>query len=484
MKIAFVSAEITPFAKVGGLADVSAALPAALHKAGHDVRVFVPLYRRAKTPERIFEPVAGMERVVLKIGPHRVIFGVKTSVLPQSDLPVHFIDCPGLYDREGVYTQDADEHFRYVALCYAALAACQHMGFSPDILHANDWQTALLPLILNTRMAWDHNRFANTKTVLTIHNLAHQGMFPASTVADTGLADSAHLFHQDQLREGVINYLLTGILYSTAVTTVSPTYAREIQTDLGGGMLAPFLRARKSTVVGVLNGIGADEWNPETDADIEQNYSSATLDDKEKNKQALLEELGLPYIPNLPVFGVVSRLTWQKGLELIVSALPTFLAAGKLQLVVLGSGAGLYEQQFSLLQRRFPRQVCFYRGFSNKLAHRIEAGADVFLMPSRFEPCGLNQMYSLRYGTVPIVRQTGGLADTVVPFNPQTQRGTGFVFRPLTAAALGRAVQQALAVWPHRRVWRQLQLNGMQVDFTWDRQVKVYEELYGRVLTL
>lgn len=484
MKIAFVTAEITPFAKVGGLADVSAALPAELHRRGHEVRVFAPLYRRARTPDRVFTAVDGLDRVEFKVGPHTLIFGVKTATLPESSLVVHFIDCPGLYDREGIYTEDPDEHFRYIALCYAALSVCQRMGFSPDIVHANDWQTALLPLILKARLSWDKNRFSNTKSVLTIHNLAHQGVFSAETLADTGLQDSAHLFHQDQLKAGVINYMLTGILYATAVTTVSPTYAREIQTDLGGGMLAPFLRARRSTVVGILNGIGADEWNPETDRDIKQQYSAASLDAKEENKRDLLAQMGLPYAAGTPVAGIVSRLTWQKGLELVPAALMPFLAAGRLQLVVLGSGASLYEGQFMELQRRFPKQVSFYRGFSNKLAHMIEAGADLFLMPSRFEPCGLNQMYSLRYGTAPVVRKTGGLADTVQPFDVATGAGTGFVFDLLSAASLAAAVNRALQVWPHRTAWRRLQLNGMAQDYTWTKQVSVYEELYRRALTL
>ncbi len=484
MRIAFVTSEIAPFAKVGGLADVGGALPVELHRRGHEVLVIAPLYRRSRQGGFAFEPVAGLERIPLNFGPYRAHFGLATAVLPQSDLKVYFVDNPALYDREGIYTEDADEHLRYIALCYAALAVCQHMGFSPDIVHANDWQTALLPLILKARVAWDRQRFEKTKSVLTIHNLAHQGVFGAQVLPDTGLADSAHLFHQDQLNEGIINLMLTGILYATAVTTVSPTYSREIQRDDTGGMLASFLRARSSTVVGILNGIGADEWNPETDAEIDQNYSIDTLDRKEANKRDLLRQVKLPYVPNLPVAGMVSRLTYQKGLELVFGALPPLLKDGRLQLVVLGSGASSYERHFQALQHQFPKQVCFYRGFSNRLAHLIEAGADMFLMPSRFEPCGLNQLYSLRYGTVPVVRRTGGLADTVIPFNPTTGQGTGFVFEQLSSTSLYGAIRQALAVWPNRPAWRQLQINGMRQDYTWARQVVAYEELYRRVVDL
>ncbi|MEL7369845.1 MAG: glycogen synthase GlgA [Myxococcota bacterium] len=483
MQVAFVSSEIAPFAKVGGLADVSAALPQALAQRGHDVRVFAPLYRRARAGDYTFEKVEGLESLEASFGPHRVPYSIKTSVLPGTDLKIYFVDCPPLYDREGIYTNDPDEHLRYVTLCYAAMNVCQHMGFSPDIVHANDWQTGLLPLILNVRMAWDRQRFAKTKTVFTIHNLAHQGAFGANTLADTGLEDAANLFHQDQLNAGVINYMLTGILYASAVTTVSPTYAKEIQRDETGGSLAGFLRARSESVVGILNGIDANEWNPDDDAHVDHPYSADSLDGKEKNKRQLLEELGLTYDPKIPVAGIVTRLTWQKGIELVLEALPPLLAEGRIRFVALGSGASNYEYQLTALQKRFPQHVCFYRGFSNRLAHRIEAGADMFLMPSRFEPCGLNQMYSLRYGTVPVVRNTGGLADTVQTFSPTTRQGTGFVFEHATGGSLLRALQAALSVWPHRELWRQLQLNGMRQDFTWNQQVARYESLYRQLLS-
>lgn len=484
LNILFVTAEVAPFAKTGGLGDVSAALPRHLHERGHDVRVFVPLYRRARQGGHRFEPVAELTGLSVRLGPHVVRFSIATSTLPGTNLPIYFVDCPALYDREGIYTGDADEHLRFIVLTWASLIACQHLGFSPDIAHANDWQTALLPLILETRFAWDTERFGKTRTVLTIHNVGHQGAMPPYVLAETGLSDSTHLFHQDQLRAGVVNFLLTGVLYATAVTTVSPTYAREIQTDEMGAGLAPFLRERSSTVIGVLNGIDEHEWNPETDALIPHRYTAASVAEKEWNKKALLEAMGLPYAHHVPVAGIVTRLAWQKGLEIVLEAVPPLLARGELQLVVLGSGATSYEKSLSALQRHFPRRVCFYRGFSNELAHLIEAGADMFLMPSRYEPCGLNQLYSLRYGTVPIVRKTGGLADSVQPFDEHTGEGTGFVFDHYSASGLRWALGRALSVWPKRETWRRLQQNGMRADFSWSSQVRVYEALYQRVMEL
>ena len=484
VNILFVTSEVAPFAKTGGLADVSAALPLQLHRRGHDVRVFLPLYQRVRTPQnesgRKFAEVPGLKDVPLQLGPHAFTFSVVTSPLPGSDLPVYFVDCPRLYDRQSLYTQDADEHLRFLLLGWASLMACQYMRFPPAIVHCNDWQTGLVPLILRTRFDWDR-LLSPARTVLTIHNLSYAGVFPASILPDTGLGDSAHLFHQEQLREGYVSFMVSGLLYADQVTTVSPTYAREIQTDERGGWLAPFLRARHANVAGILNGIDDTEWNPETDPLIPHHYTSDALEGKERNKKALLENLGLPYVPDVPVAGIVSRLAGQKGLELVLEALPEILGRGQLQLVVLGSGAPAYEERFTQLQQRFPRRVCFYRGFSNPLAHLIEAGADLFLMPSRHEPCGLNQMYSLRYGTVPVVRRTGGLADTVRPWNAQTGEGTGFLFDHFTPAGLRWAVLQALETYAQRSAWRRLMKNGMQENFSWDVQVQEYERLYARL---
>ena len=484
MNVLFVSSEVAPFAKTGGLGDVAAALPRALGARGHDVRIVMPMYARVQTPDRKFEPV--IREAVLVLGGTRIVFSVfESSGLPDSNVPVYFVRCSGLYDRQGIYTQDHDEHLRFAVLSWAALVLCQRLGFRPDIVHANDWQTGLLPLLLRTMFAWDR-LFAGTRSVLTIHNIGHQGTFGSHAIADVGLSDASQHFHQEQLREGRINFLLTGILYANALTTVSPTYAREIQTPAHGVGLDGFLRQRREVLFGILNGIDENEWSPETDTRIPHTYAADTLEGKEKNKQALVESAGLRYLPRVPVIGIVSRLAWQKGFDLCMQVLPRVLAKRAVQLVILGTGEPQYEKFFASLAFQFPRQVAYKRSFSEPLAHLIEAGSDMFLMPSRYEPCGLNQMYSLRYGTVPIVHRTGGLADTVTPFDAGRRSGNGFVFDHFDEGGLGFGIAQALAVWgsgegDDRERWRALQRNGMRARFGWNERVTAYEMVYRMI---
>ena len=475
MNVLCVASEMAPFAKTGGLADVMAALPRHLARAGHDVRVFLPLYDTAKVRAADLAPVVDGFEVAL--GPHRYAVQI---VSPGADPLVHFVHCPALYARGGLYTTDDDEHRRFLALCWAALMACQRMGFAPDVIHGNDWQSGFLPLTLKCRFAWDR-LFARARTLLTIHNLNYQGVFAASMVPDTNLADSAHLFHQDQLKEGRVNSLLHGILYADGISTVSPTYSQEIQTPERGAGLDPFLRARSSTVIGILNGVDYDEWSPEFDRHIPHRYSAADLAGKELDKQDLLGKMGLPYQAGVPLIGMISRLAGQKGLELVGEVMPHLLRRHGFQMVVLGSGESRLELMFSQLQRSFPRQVGFYRGFLEPLAHLIEAGADMFLMPSRYEPCGLNQMYSLRYGTVPIVHRTGGLADTVKTWSPAAGAGNGFAFEHHDAAGLTWGVEAALATYRDRATWARLQQNGMAEDFSWSVQARLYERVYQRL---
>ncbi|WP_075097807.1 glycogen synthase GlgA [Sandaracinus amylolyticus] len=478
MRILLVSSEVAPFAKTGGLGDVSAALPRALRALGHEVRVVAPFYQRVRTSGRAFERVLPPSEITL--GAHRYTFSVLASELPGSDVPVLFVDCPALYDRASIYTEDPDEHRRFALLSWAALKLCQYQQWAPDVVHANDWQTALLPLMLQTVFAWDR-LFERTRSVLTIHNIGHQGAFPASILPDTGLADAASSFHQDQLRGGRLNYLLTGILYANAITTVSPTYAREITTVEHGVGLDPFLRARRDVLFGILNGIDPGEWSPERDMRIPFRFSRDDLANKERDKEALMSAMKLPYVRGVPVIGIVSRLVWQKGFELCDAVLPTLLARRDVQVVVLGSGEGRYEELFARLARQHPRKLAFHRGFSEPLAHLIEAGADMFLMPSRYEPCGLNQMYSLAYGTVPIVHATGGLADTVRTWDARTGEGNGFAFEHFDASGLAWALGYALETWNRREQWARLQQNGMRDDFSWTRRVRAYEELYRAI---
>ena len=477
MNILYLTSEVARYAKTGGLADVSAALPQYLKRAGHDVRVFLPYYSRVDDKGAALEVV--LRDIEIRLGPHRYEVSIVRAERP-GDAPVHLVHCPVLYQRASLYTNDPDEHLRFLVLVRAALEACGRMRFAPDVLHANDWQTALAPLTLQVRYSWDRI-FARTQTVLAIHNLNYQGRFGAEIVGDTGLADAAHLFHQDQLREGRMNSLLHGILYAGGIATVSPTYAREIQTAEHGAELDPFLRARSSSVVGILNGVDYAEWSPEHDALIPARFSADDLAGKAVNKAALVARFALPHAATRPVIGIVSRLASQKGFALLEEVMPALLRQHGFQLVVLGSGEPRFERLFGELAEVFPRQVGFHRGFSNELAHLIEAGSDMFLMPSRYEPCGLNQMYSLRYGTVPIVHKTGGLADTVQLWDPRDRTGTGVVFDHYTGDGLRWAVEAALQLYRDPAAWRALMANGMAKNFSWEVQGKLYEDLYRRL---
>lgn len=477
VNILYVTSEAAPFAKTGGLADVSGALPHYLRRAGHDVRVVMPLYGVVSPEAAAFEVVH--RELEIRLGPHRYQVAIVVGERPDEP-PFYFVHCPVLYHRASIYTNDPDEHLRFLVLVRASLEACQRMGFAPDVIHCNDWQSALLPLLLEARYAWDQ-LFRNTRTLLAIHNLNYQGMFGADIVADTGLLDSAHLFHQDQLHAGRLNFLLHGILYANGICTVSPTYAREIQTEQYGAGLDPFLRARSSTVVGILNGVDYAEWDPEIDRYLPHRFSARDRAGKALCKEALCARMGLPHAAGVPVIGIVSRLAGQKGFALLDGVMAGLLLRHGFQLVVLGSGERRFEAMFAQLATAFPRQVAFHRGFSNELAHLIEAGSDMFLMPSVYEPCGLNQMYSLRYGTVPIVHRTGGLADTVEQWNPATGEGTGIVFEHHDAAGLRWAIEAALAAYRDRAGWQRLMDNGMAQDFSWDVQGKLYEELYRRL---
>ena len=484
MNVLFVASEVAPFAKTGGLGDVAAALPRALAGPGrgHDVRIVMPMYGRIKEAEGA-EPV--IRDVSLELGSTRVVFSVHAAELPGTKVPVYLVRCPGLYGRHGIYTEDHDEHLRFALLNWAALIICQRLGFRPDIVHANDWQTSLLPLLLRSVFSWDR-LFAQTAAVLTIHNIGHQGTFDARVLGDIGLANSAHHLHQDQLREGRINFLLTGLLYANAITTVSPSYAREVQRPEHGVGLDSFLRERANVLFGILNGIDEAEWSPDRDPLIPHSFSLENLEGKELNKQAMLERAGMPYFREVPVIGIVSRLAWQKGFDLCFNVLPRLLARRRVQLVVLGTGEPKYEALFKGLSQRFPHQVAYQSKFSEPLAHLIEAGSDMFLMPSRYEPCGLNQMYSLRYGTVPIVHRTGGLADTVHAFDSSRGSGNGFAFEHFDETGLTFALSAALRTWgsgtgKDRETWRKVQANGMQGHFGWNERVAAYEQVYRMV---
>jgi len=363
----------------------------------------------------------------------------------------------------------------------AALDGCQRLKFAPQIVHCNDWHTALIPMLLKTVYAWD-TMFRPTRTVMSIHNIGYQGWFDASTTYDVG-GNIWDLLAPETRAGGGFNWLREGVRNADAVTTVSPTYAAEIATPLGGHGLDVVLRARRDGVVGILNGVDYTEWNPATDRYLKHRYSLQDASGKTQGKRAFLDWLNLPADANAPLLGMVTRLTVQKGIDLLFDVLPEIIATRDLSCVVLGSGEDRYESFFTNLQQRFPDRVVFHRGYSEELAHLIEAASDMFLMPSLYEPCGLNQMYSLKYGSVPIVRRTGGLADSVQHWDAATRRGTGIVFNDFDATAVRWALHTALDLIKDRDAWLQMMRNGMAQDFSWERQSREYVQLYQQLIS-
>jgi starch synthase len=481
LKICLVTAELAPLAKTGGLADVCAALARFFHASGHDVRVLMPRYASIDLSSLDVVAVDYLQDVPVRLGGAEATWSLDTVVLPGSNLPIYLLRCPALYERAGIYTLDPDEYQRFGLLSRAAIEMCQRMAFAPDIFHCHDWHAALAPLYLKSIYAWDR-LFARTRSVLTLHNIGYQGVFPSHVLGDLGLHVAAHDFPSDDLAHGRINFLKTGIVHAHVLTTVSPTYAEEIQGDELGMGLQHLLRARRDSLTGILNGVDYGEWDPASDPRIPQRYTSADLRGKTTCKRALIQELGLEPAPGRPLAGMVSRLVAQKGLDLVRAVVPDLLRERDFSLAVLGSGEAQYEDFFHWLAQAFRGRVAFRRGYDEALAHRIEAGSDMFLMPSRYEPCGLNQMYSLRYGSVPIVRATGGLADSVQPFDPASGAGTGIVFRDYTAEGLRWALSHALDLYADRRTWLRLVRNGMAQDFSWERQGQRYVDLFRSLL--
>jgi starch synthase len=481
LAVCLLASEVAPLSKTGGLADVAGALAKYLHADGHDARLFTPLYSSIDRVALGARPLAGLTDVPLVLGTHRYAFSVLEATLPGAGVPVYLIDCPALYARASLYTADPDEHLRFIAFTRAALSACQHIGFRPQILHCNDWHTAFAPLYLRTGLGRE-GVFAATRTVLTIHNIGYQGIFPAADVADLGLPSAdTYLLHQDDLAAGRINALRHGILYADAITTVSPTHAHEICTAEYGMGLEADLRARGAALTGILNGVDYDEWDPRRDRFLPVHYDPAQLAGKAQLKRRFLARTGLTTAPEVPLAGIVSRLAAQKGIELMFGALPQVLAARPLALAALGSGEAKYEQFFIELARDFPGRVTFEAGYDEAQSHWIEAASDLFLMPSRYEPCGLNQMYSLRYGTVPVVRRTGGLADSVEHYDAASGRGTGIVFNDFDVPALTWALDTALDLYGRPAEWARLQRNGMSQDFSWERRTGEYLAIYRRL---
>jgi starch synthase len=480
MHIAFVASECVPFSKTGGLADVVGVLPRSLAAAGHQISVFVPRYRHT----HISEERAVVQSITVPFD-DRYRF---CSILTGAGYPgvrFFFVDYPPYFDRDGLYGTSSgdfpDNAERFALFCRAVLEGSKILGV-PDIFHCHDWQSALLPILLRTQYDEDP-AFNNTGSVFTIHNMGYQGLFPPEILPLLTLPWD--LFTITKMEYfGNVNFLKGALAYSDWITTVSRKYAQEIQTGEFGFGLDGVLKERAQTLTGILNGVDYEEWNPETDRFTAAHYSPDDLSGKRECKQDLLASFGMMNAdPDVPLIGIVSRFAAQKGFDLIGQIVDR-LALEDVLLTVLGSGDRLYEEMFLRLSRQVPHKIAVKIAYDNALAHKIEAGADMFLMPSRYEPCGLNQIYSLKYGTVPIVRATGGLDDTIDPWDARTKKGTGFKFQEPTGEALLRTIHQALQLYRDQTSWQRLMRNGMSKDFSWRSSAREYIRVYERVRQL
>jgi len=471
--VLFVVSEALPYAKTGGLGDVGGALPAALASLGWDVTVVMPRYRGIDgAPEAAcFDGASWAGGLAVRVLERRHADGVR----------MWFVDCPSCFDRDGIYGEGGvdypDNAGRYALLARTALETAASVGLTPAVVHAHDWQAGLVAAYLRSACA-AYPAFRRTRSVFTIHNLAYQGLFPAEVTPSVGLGWD--MFTPEGLEFwGQLSFLKAGIVYSDCVTTVSRRYAREIQTDAQGCGMDGLLRSRAAALVGIPNGIDVAAWDPETDPLLPAHYSVKDRSGKATVKRALLDRFGMRTETQRrrPIVGMVSRMVDQKGLDLIAGAERDLMALDATY-IVLGTGEATYEQMWRRLMREHPDRVAATIGFSEDLAHLIEGGSDLFLMPSRFEPCGLNQMYSLRYGTIPVVRATGGLDDTVEQVDLASGRGTGFKFDEPTSEALLSALRRALAAYQRPGLWRRVQAKGMRQDHSWEKSAREYVKLY------
>lgn len=480
MKICFVASECFPYVKTGGLGDVAGSLPKALVEENCEVKLFLPLYGGIKTEQHNLNPVDEFQNIPVRVGDKEVTFNVWYGTLPESEVEVYLIDCPFYFHREMPYTNDADEDERFILFQIAVIETLQRLKWAPDIIHCNDWQTSLIPVFLKTNYKWDQ-LFINTHTILSVHNIAYQGRFSRNSIYNAGLSYSLYYPGGPYELDNTFCFLKAGILFSDIITTVSPTYAKEIQTKEYGAGMEGVLSTREEDLFGVLNGIDTQIWNPKADKFIPKNYTRKNLKNKIECKKELLKEAEIVYDENIPLIGIISRFAGQKGFELMFPVINELMDL-PFQLIVLGSGEENTEKFFEKLAKRFPHKVNAYTGYSNKLAHWITAGCDMFLMPSKYEPCGLNQMYSLNYGTVPIVRKTGGLADTVKDYHAFDEKGNGFSFDDYTSYALYKTIERALDIFNDKKSWGKIMDRGMKEDFSWKHSAKEYLRLYRTMI--
>jgi starch synthase len=479
MNILLASSEALPYSKTGGLADMVGALAKFLARAGHEVRLVTPLYRGIREQFPDIQPFDW--HLDLPLGANRAQGQVWTRLVDEN-LTAYFIEQPGFFERSELYQDRGmdypDNAERFIFFSKAVVHLARYLPWRPDLVHVHDWQTALVPVFMHDQNLYD-GWTKPPHSCLTIHNMAYQGNFPAAKFALTNLPQS---YFQPEALEfyGYMNCLKGGIIFATVLTTVSPRYAREITTELYGCGLDGVLRARQNALFGILNGVDYDEWTTLGNPFLGHPFSPVDLRGKQADKVELQQEMGLPAKADVPLFGTVSRLASQKGVDLQLTALQEMLAAD-MQFVFLGSGDREYERAWRKLADRYPGKCAVKIGFDTGLSHRIEAGCDFYLMPSRFEPCGLNQMYSLRYGTVPIVRLTGGLDDSVTDIAEDPEKANGIKFSEYSVRALSKAVRKALVLYDNKDLLAHYRRNGMARDFSWERTAAAYGELYKKI---
>ena len=478
LRILFLSPEAVPFAKTGGLADVAGALPGALKQFGADVRLVLPLYRIVR--EGDFETRPLLDNLEVPLGKEKLTANV-LEANTASDITVYLVERDDMYDRPNLYGNSRGDYYdnleRFTFYCHAALSLTQALSFKPDVIHCHDWQTGLVPVLVNGPYS-NVSNFTGVPSVFTIHNIGYQGIFPEEKLSVTGLPKS-HFFHSEGLEFwGKISLLKSGIVYSEAITTVSPKYAKEIQTPEYGMGMEGILEIRRASLHGILNGADYRLWDPAQDLHITENYSPQNMVGKRRCKESLIQGMGLDrLLQGRPLLGMISRLGTQKGFDLFTKILDKIVGLD-VGIVVLGSGDKAIQEAIQGAIDRYPGRVGVSMGFNEPLAHRIISGADIFLVPSMYEPCGLTQMYALRYGTVPVVRATGGLDDTIVQYDPKTGEGNGFKFGPYKPASFLAAIRKAVKLFQNAGAWNKLVANGMKADFSWDRSAQRYMDLY------
>ncbi|NOK61220.1 MAG: glycogen synthase [Chloroflexi bacterium AL-W] len=483
LNILMMSAEMVPFAKTGGMADVVGVLPKVLKAQGHDVRITLPGYRRIHRGGFDWSPPLATYTVPMDGNPAQAAIIQTTIPTPAGNVPVYLIENDHYYNRDGIYMYE-DDADRFIFFCRAVLEGMKELDWYPDIIHCHDWQTAIVPNWLKT-IYKDDPFYTQTACIYTIHNLAYQGIFGHRVLEIAGVDEYGFIAHPDLPHlNDVVDFMGRGIFYADIVNTVSETYAREILEPEFGEGLDPILRDRRDRLYGILNGIDVELYNPKHDEYIADSYDIVDIAPKMACKVDLQRAAQLPQRPHIPLIGIISRLTDPKGFDLISSIIESLLQNHDVQMVVLGTGEQRYHDQFNTIQARFSQKMKLFFTFNAALAHKIYAGSDMFLMPSRFEPCGLGQMIALRYGSIPIVRETGGLADTVTNFDPATDIGNGFSFQPYDSMALYATLVRALETYRHPRVWKQLVLRAMSADHSWQTSARRYEDLYRRAMAV